>query len=218
MKYFIISSLYYNKIIKHFIQENFIPFESYHAGRDKLKEAEGWIKGNETFLQENEKNLLDKQTILADCLLGGEMSEECIKIKKEGTLKLEEANKKYNTNYESIESVIEHAKNILNENKKYFSSKSEELEQGRLEVIGINKKYIWPFLNALFVSGGMIGALTSKYILDYLGRKNGVLFNCFFGLIASVVVFIGPYLKSPVCLMISRLLFGIQGGMACSIV
>ena len=146
------------------------------------------------------------------------MTDECEKIQKEGPIMLAELNKKYNTSFESVDDLLNHARNIFNQKKNILNEKSIQLEKYRLIVNEKNEKYIWPLVNALFVIGGMIGALTSKYVLDYLGRKKGILFNCLFGLIASVIVFISPYLKSPICLMVSRLLFGIQGGMACSIV
>jgi hypothetical protein len=147
-----------------------------------------------------------------------EIKAKCEEIKREGKIKLDEANLKYNTSYDSMEGIIQHAKNILKEKRKLFNNKSEELEQGRIKVTRINKHYIWPILNALFVIGGMAGALTSKYVLDYLGRKKGILFNFMFGIVSSILVFTSSYVKSPGCIIASRFLFGIQGGMACSLV
>jgi len=146
------------------------------------------------------------------------MTDECNQIKEDGKIKLAQANVKYNTSYDTMEGVMKHVGNILNEKTKIFNNKSQELEQGRLKVIRINKHYIWPILNALFVIGGMTGALTSKYVLDYLGRKKGILFNFMFGIVSSILVFISIYVKSPGCIIVSRFLFGIQGGMACSLV
>ncbi len=71
---------------------------------------------------------------------------------------------------------------------------------------------------ALFVIGGMGGALTSKYVLDYIGRKNGILFHYLFTIAGGVLAYISPMIDSPACLMASRFLFGIQGGMACGLV
>ena len=72
--------------------------------------------------------------------------------------------------------------------------------------------------NTLFVVGGMIGAFTSKYVAEYLGRKKGILFHYIFVLIGSVLVIIAPYVNSPECVIVSRFLFGIQGGMCCGLI
>jgi len=77
---------------------------------------------------------------------------------------------------------------------------------------------LWTITNALFVVGGMIGAFTSKYVLDFFGRKRGILFHYVFTLIGSVLTFIAPMINSPECVMISRFFFGVQGGMACGLV
>ncbi len=166
-------------------------------------------------LKENENQLIGKQVINYDCMI--KMSEECKHVNSEVEIILNAASKKYNMTFDSLESVLQHTRSIIDEKRKNLNENIVQFEKIRLIVSEKNKKYIWPLLNALFVIGGMIGALTSKYVLDYLGRKKGILFNCLFGMIASVIVFISLYLKSPVCLMISRLLFGIQGGMACTL-
>jgi SP family facilitated glucose transporter-like MFS transporter 1 len=77
---------------------------------------------------------------------------------------------------------------------------------------------LWTITTALFVVGGMVGAFTSKYVLDFFGRKRGILFHYVFTLIGSILVFIAPLINSPECVMISRFFFGIQGGMACGLV
>ena len=78
--------------------------------------------------------------------------------------------------------------------------------------------FFFKVTNVLFVVGGMFGALTSKYVLDFFGRKNGVLFHYLFTLAGSVLVFIAPMFNLPELLMTSRFLYGIQGGMACGLV
>lgn len=71
---------------------------------------------------------------------------------------------------------------------------------------------------SLFVVGGMIGAFGSKYVLDFLGRKKGIMFHYLFTITGSVLVFIAPYINSPECVIISRFLFGIQGGLMCGLI
>ena len=72
---------------------------------------------------------------------------------------------------------------------------------------------VWTVTTALFVVGGMIGAFGSKYVLDCMGRKKGILFHHVFSLIGSILVVLSPYLNSPECVIISRFLFGVQGGL-----
>lgn len=54
--------------------------------------------------------------------------------------------------------------------------------------------------------------------MDRLGRKSAIVLHHLFSIVASAIVLAAPYLHSPVCVMISRLLFGIQGGMSCTLV
>jgi MFS family permease len=78
--------------------------------------------------------------------------------------------------------------------------------------------YIWTFLNCLFVIGGMIGAYSSKIVLDKLGRKKGIIFHNLFSVLASVLAFVSYFAKSPLTLLLSRTFFGIQGGMSCALI
>lgn len=71
---------------------------------------------------------------------------------------------------------------------------------------------VWTFINCVFVIGQIIGGLCSKYALEYLGRKKSFLFSNIFTVIAAGLVIAAPYVKSPVCLMLSRFFFGVQSG------
>jgi MFS family permease len=77
--------------------------------------------------------------------------------------------------------------------------------------------WLWTLTTALFVVGGMIGAFSSKYVLDFMGRKKGILFHYLFTLIGSILVVVAPYFNSPECVIISRFLFGVQGGLISSL-
>lgn len=79
-------------------------------------------------------------------------------------------------------------------------------------------KFLWTVTTALFVVGGMVGAFTSKYVADFFGRKKGILFHHVFTLIGSVLVFVAPLINRPECVIISRFVFGVQGGMACGLI
>jgi hypothetical protein len=58
-------------------------------------------------------------------------------------------------------------------------------------------KLLWTVTTALFVVGGIIGAFTSKYVQDALGRKKGLLFHQLFTLVGGLLVLISPYVNSP---------------------
>jgi MFS family permease len=71
----------------------------------------------------------------------------------------------------------------------------------------------WAILNSLFVVGGMIGALTSKLVINRLGRKRCLFFLNMFGVAGGVLALIAPYLQSAWSLLVSRLFFGYQSGL-----
>ena len=75
----------------------------------------------------------------------------------------------------------------------------------------------WAVLNSLFTVGGMIGALGSKYLMDLLGRRYAMIAHNAVSIVAAILVLIAPYAHSPVCLILSRFLFGVQSGATCSI-
>jgi hypothetical protein len=85
------------------------------------------------------------------------------------------------------------------------------LDEGGIEV----KKYetlLWTATTSIFVVGGTIGALSSKYVSEKLGRKNGIIFHYIFAILGAILTLIAPYINSPECIIASRFLFGVQGG------
>lgn len=161
---------------------------------------------------------MEKQTILAECMNIFNYNSTCVKIlSDESKVTLEEYNKKLNASFLSMDELLINLTKRLEDKKAFLELNRVKLEAGRQKVDDIND-IVWTVINALFVVGGMIGALTSKYVLDFIGRKYGIIFNALFNVVAAVLVFISPYIKSPVCIMVSRFLYGIQGGMACSLV
>ena len=74
----------------------------------------------------------------------------------------------------------------------------------------------WAVTNCLFLVGGLIGALSSKYLLDSLGRKNALLVHNTFTLVGSLAVVLAAAFNMPTLLMLSRLMFGVQGSMSCT--
>ena len=64
----------------------------------------------------------------------------------------------------------------------------------------------------------MTGTFAAKFLMDWLGRKSGIILHHMVSVIAATLVIASAIFESPVCLMVSRLLFGIQGGMSCTLV
>ena len=91
----------------------------------------------------------------------------------------------------------------------------EDIRLFKLEHADIEKTntLLWTITNAVFVVGGMIGAFTSKIMLDFFGRKNSVLLHGLNTIIGAVLVLLSYYLNSPVCVIMSRFFYGIQGGL-----
>jgi uncharacterized membrane protein YeaQ/YmgE (transglycosylase-associated protein family) len=92
-----------------------------------------------------------------------------------------------------------------------------KLEAGAVKVEGF-KKLMWTVTNVLFVIGGMIGAFTSKFVAEVMGRKKGILFHYLFTIVGALFVFVAYYVKRPELVMASRFLYGVQGGMSCGLV
>ena len=95
--------------------------------------------------------------------------------------------------------------------KEQHQKEKKELAKGS-EWVNHMTDYYFILINCLFVIGGMVGAYKSKRILDNFGRKKGILIHYVFSLIGSILVYTSPIIRSPVCLGISRFLFGVQGG------
>lgn len=82
--------------------------------------------------------------------------------------------------------------------------------------------FLWAITNSLFVFGGMFGAFSSKYVLEFFGRKKGLLFHYIFSTLGAILALVAVHFDSPLysigSIMASRLLFGLQGGMMCGLV
>ena len=176
--------------------------------------SEQWLIGNETKFK---NAMLDVETTKSEyvrCKII-EPDIECIKkIEAEREKKAKLYKDEHNA---TIDEFIEFAKNKLIYKRKL-------LEENRIKLADATKKVnfvtglVWTILNCMFVVGGMIGAFTSKYVLDIFGRKVGLVLNGLFSISGGILVVMAPYVNSPVCVIASRFFFGSQGGMACSLV
>jgi SP family facilitated glucose transporter-like MFS transporter 1 len=66
--------------------------------------------------------------------------------------------------------------------------------------------------NSLFSLGGIIGALSSGFLADFFGRKNGIFFANIFVLIASALNIMSKFIPSYETLMTGRFFTGIFSG------
>lgn len=108
--------------------------------------------------------------------------------------------------------------------QKTLAEKKAKLEQFRPKLaegeVKVNKvvKFSWTAINCLFVIGGMIGTFSSKFLMDKLGRKTGILIHHMFSIVASILILLSAFFHYPTPLIFARFLFGIQGGMSCTFI
>ena len=108
----------------------------------------------------------------------------------------------------------------LKKTKDHIEAIEAELKEKDVEIQKQNT-LLWTITNSMFVIGGMFGAFSSKFILESFGRKKGILFHYIFSITAAIAAFVAFYLDTTVAvylIMVSRFLYGVQGGMMCSIV
>lgn len=101
--------------------------------------------------------------------------------------------------------------------RKLLDAGKLKLDEGQVKVEN-GETILWTLTTSIFVVGGTIGALTSKYVAEFFGRKKGLLFHHIFVFVGAILSIIAPYINSPECVIVGRFLFGIQGGMACGLV
>lgn len=95
---------------------------------------------------------------------------------------------------------------------------TDEVLKQKIESQEGTNTFLWTITTAMFVVGGMVGAFASKYVADFFGRKKGIMFHHLFTLIGSVLAFIAPIINRPECIIVSRFVYGVQGGMACGLI
>lgn len=106
---------------------------------------------------------------------------------------------------------------ILNNTKTELDAHRKSLAIAKGKIDDTNT-FLWAITNSLFVFGGMFGAFGSKYVLQFFGRKKGILFHYIFSTLASILALVAPYFNLPEFIMASRFLFGLQGGMMCGLI
>ncbi|CAF0876174.1 unnamed protein product [Brachionus calyciflorus] len=203
------------QILNDFIFNHTFLFQEYFDKKALFELNEGWLIGNKTKYEDEKYKYEERQVEYLETYYNND-EEKRARMDKEKAEKEELIRQKYNKSM-TVDELFEYLKVVLENKTNLLEEKRVLLENGRQRVLKATD-YLWIITNCLFVVGGMLGAFTSKYVLDILGRKKGILFHNLFSISASILVFVSYYVKSPICLIISRLLFGIQGGMSCSLI
>jgi hypothetical protein len=188
-------------------------FREYNEKYELFHLSEGWLNGNATKLYNGQLDYDTKKSEYISCKLYDD--QDCVKrMEMDSKKKNDEYKKQYNMTLDQF-FVCANAK---------IANGRIELESKRIllnnatNLVDKYTAYLWTAVNCLFVLGGMYGAYKSKRMLDFFGRKNAILVHYLFTMVGSIMVFISPAIKSPICLGFSRFLFGIQGAMSCSLV
>ena len=194
-----------------FIKDEFFLFNEYNTKRNLFLAREQWLDGNETLFKNSVLEMEIKKSECAYCKQWGD--DECVKrIEEYRDAKAAEIKRKYDMTideYRAFANATLIKKRALIESERILHV-ADEANVNRMVNI------IWTTIYYLFVVGGLVGAFTSKYVLDWFGRKNSILFHNLFSVIAAILAFLAPSLKYPTFVMINRFLVGLQGGMSCT--
>lgn len=221
-------------------------------GIDKLNNGIEKYNNGSISLEEGKKLMRDaenKQLKYMEIQFTGNLTakEDAQKTKLEKEMKIRE---EYNMTIQEFmdfsREKLQNGTKAMTIGRELISDSLKKKEQGTIDLYkGIkmisNFNYIiWGFINSLFVFGGLIGALTSKYVMDRFGRKNSIIFHLFFSIAGSIAVFFAYHFASPqacvnifeadfaqvpassklgpILLKLGRFLQGIQGGLSCCLI
>jgi MFS transporter, SP family, solute carrier family 2 (facilitated glucose transporter), member 1 len=196
-------------LIKDFFARKY--FNEFSVKNDEFCAKDKQYKDTKAVFDSAESKFNSTSEALRQAKENGNSTEELQKILD----KLEEES--MDKNKVSLKEYLDQTRSKLEEASKDLEEKRPKLLEGRQKIDEFNT-FLWTITTALFVVGGMIGAFTSKYVADYLGRKKGIIFHYIFVLVGGVLVLIAPYINSPECVVVSRFLFGVQGGMSCGLI
>lgn len=199
-------------IVKDFIFNELFVFKIFHKQKALFYTMEGYLIANETLISNAIYNAENMRSQYLECqfMFNYTCIEELTKIRNQ---RIEMIKQKFNMTPEEFLPLMQKR---LSTGRAMLESKRPLLVEGEKKVRRLNN-IAWAVVNALFTVGGMIGALGSKFIMDKMGRKGGLLFHNVFSVLGATLAFIAPIFKSPICLAVGRLLMGIQSGAACSI-
>ena len=154
-----------------------------------------------------DKNDLNTLRSLQEDLANAKKEDSNLKDEIEGKIKAATENLNITTD---LETYLNTSLTSLNEKDAAIKDKAGAVEKA--------ETFLWTITTAAFVVGGIIGAFTSKFAADFFGRKKGIIFHYIFTIAGAILTGIAPSVNSPECITISRLLYGIQGGLSCGLI
>jgi hypothetical protein len=198
--------------LKEFVKNKIFILLEFTNGKLKIKEGESWIKGNETILINKKYEYETGKAEYLECyIFGNTTCTKLMMIQAEEALKL--VNQMFKSNYTDMDIFFEDVTEKLNDGKKEIEKYKKIVRDVQI-IIDYTTELVWGFINALFLVGCLIGSLLSNRINNKLKRNKTIILNYSITIISSLLVFISSIIESPVCFIISRFLYGLQGGMA----
>lgn len=73
---------------------------------------------------------------------------------------------------------------------------------------------VWSVIVSIFLIGGVSGSLTASLLADKWGRRGALAVGNICGIVGAIFFAIAPKLNSIECLLIGRVLVGLSGGLA----
>ncbi|KRZ05530.1 Solute carrier family 2, facilitated glucose transporter member 3, partial [Trichinella zimbabwensis] len=73
---------------------------------------------------------------------------------------------------------------------------------------------VWALIVGIFPFGGFIGGMLSGLVADKVGRRNGMLLNNVFAILAVSIMSVTQYTNSYICLIVGRFVIGINCGIS----
>jgi len=195
-------------LIKEFFAQKYFPeyYQKLNANRQPIETQE---KLNH-YMQELSSITSQRHSSVGNKTAMEELNERSHKLEEEAQKFLNESAKITVKVIESYQKRLSESHPDLAKIKNETNTESEDIQK--------YTTFLWTITTSLFVVGGMIGAFTSKYVVDFFGRKKGILFHHIFTLIGAVLAFIAPIINRPECVLVSRFVFGVQGGMTCGLI
>lgn len=206
--------LYSNsKILNDFIRNDTFLFFEFNNKSRLFKLNEAYLIGNETKLNNSKAEYEQRKQEYFESFFSLNVTHREI-LEQRRQQREKEILEKFNM---TIEQYLENATKTIAENKIILESYRSKLVDGEKKVNRATKM-LWTLTNCLFVIGGIIGAFISKILMDKLGRKIAILLHHVASILASILALVSYFIHSPVSFMVARLLFGIQGGMSCTLI
>lgn len=108
--------------------------------------------------------------------------------------------------------VINTPENII---KAYCNESIRQRYGKEISEDGLN--ILWSAIVSIFLIGGVTGSLTSSMLSNRLGRKGTLVIGNICGILGAVVFLLSPIFNSVELLLIGRLIVGLSGGLATSL-